>query len=66
MHRRRQALSRRVETVFAETLKTLQLIVTVGMDHGVVNYPQDADNSEELIRIADERFISVSMRIPGE
>jgi hypothetical protein len=42
--------------VFAESLKTLQLIVTVGMDHGVVNYPQDTDNVDDLIRIADERL----------
>src|ERR1700681_3300844 len=44
------ALSRRVETVFAESLKSLQLSVTVGMDHGVANFPQDADNSESLER----------------
>jgi diguanylate cyclase (GGDEF)-like protein len=50
------ALSRRIESVFADNLKTLQLNVTVGMDHGVSNYPQDADNSEDLIRIADERL----------
>jgi diguanylate cyclase (GGDEF)-like protein len=50
------ALSRRIESVFADSLKTLQLNVTVGMDHGVANYPQDADNSEDLIRIADERL----------
>ena len=50
------ALSRRVETVFEESLKSLQLSVTVGMDHGVANYPQDADNSEDLARIADERL----------
>jgi len=50
------ALSRRVETVFEESLKPLQLSVTVGMDHGVANYPQDADNSEDLARIADERL----------
>jgi len=50
------ALSRRVETVFADTLKSLQLNVTVGMDYGVANYPQDADNTEELVRIADERL----------
>ncbi len=49
-------LSRRVETVFAESLKSLQLLVTVGMDHGVANYSQDADSSEDLIRIADERL----------
>jgi diguanylate cyclase (GGDEF)-like protein len=50
------ALSRRIETVFAEDLKDLQLSVTVGMDHGVANYPQDADNADDLIRIADERL----------
>src|SRR5277367_485607 len=49
------ALSRRVETVFEDSLKSLQLSVTVGMDHGVANYPQDGDNSEDLIRIADNR-----------
>lgn len=50
------ALSRRIETVFADNMKTLQLSVTVGMDHGVSNYPQDGDTSEDLIRIADERL----------
>jgi diguanylate cyclase (GGDEF)-like protein len=50
------ALSRRIETVFADTLKSLQLNVTVGMDYGVANYPQDGDNADELVRIADERL----------
>jgi diguanylate cyclase (GGDEF)-like protein len=50
------ALSRRVETVFEDTLKSLQLNVTAGMDYGVANFPQDADNTEELVRIADERL----------
>ncbi len=50
------ALSRRIESVFAESMNALQLSVTVGMDHGVANYPQDADNSEDLIRISDERL----------
>lgn len=50
------ALSRRVETVFADSLKALQLSVSVSMDHGVANFPLDADNSDDLIRIADERL----------
>src|SRR5437660_5744914 len=50
------ALCRRVETVFAEMLQTLQLAVTVGMDHGVAIFPQDADQADQLIRIADERL----------
>src|SRR5712664_3515938 len=50
------ALSRRVETVFAEMLQPLQLSVTVSMDHGVANFPQDAEQADQLIRIADERL----------
>jgi len=50
------ALSRRVETVFAETLEPLQLAVGVSMDHGVANFPQDSELAEQLIRIADERL----------
>jgi diguanylate cyclase (GGDEF)-like protein len=50
------ALSRRVQTVFAEMLLPLQLAVTVGMDHGVAIFPQDAEHADQLIRIADERL----------
>lgn len=50
------ALSRRVETVFAEMLRPLQLEVTVSMDHGVAIFPQDAEQADQLIRIADERL----------
>ena len=50
------ALCRRVETVFAEMLQTLQLAVTVGMDHGIAIFPQDAEQADQLIRIADERL----------
>jgi diguanylate cyclase (GGDEF)-like protein len=50
------ALSRRVETVFAEMIQPLQLAVSVGMDHGVATFPQDAELADQLIRIADERL----------
>ncbi len=50
------ALSRRVQTVFAELLQPLQLSVTVGMDHGIAIFPQDAEQADQLIRIADERL----------
>lgn len=50
------ALSRRVETVFAEMIRPLQLEVTVSMDHGIAIFPQDADQADQLIRIADERL----------
>src|SRR5215467_2742679 len=50
------ALSRRVEAVFAETLQSLQLSVSVNMDHGVANFPQDGEHADVLIRVADERL----------
>jgi diguanylate cyclase (GGDEF)-like protein len=50
------ALSRRVETVFAEMLRPLQLSVGVSMDHGVATFPQDGEQADQLIRVADERL----------
>ncbi len=50
------ALSRRVETVFAEAIRPLQLSVGVSMDHGVSTYPQDGEQTDLLIRVADERL----------
>src|SRR6266850_1888534 len=42
------ALARRVETVFAEMLRPLQLTVSVSMDHGVANFPQDAEQAAPI------------------
>ncbi len=50
------ALCRRIETVFSETLQPLQLAISVSMDHGVAIFPQDAEQADHLIRIADERL----------
>jgi diguanylate cyclase (GGDEF)-like protein len=50
------ALSRRIETVFAETLQSLPLSVNVSMDHGVSTFPQDGEQADQLIRVADERL----------
>src|SRR3984893_10581156 len=50
------ALSRRVETVFLEMLPPLQLSVGVSMDHGVATFPQDGEQADQLIRVADERL----------
>jgi diguanylate cyclase (GGDEF)-like protein len=49
-------LSRRVEAVFAETLRPLQLSFAVTMDHGVATFPQDGDQTDQLIQVADERL----------
>src|SRR6202790_787901 len=53
------ALGRRIETVFAELLRPLHLAVSVSMDHGVATFPQDGDQSDLLIRVADERLYRV-------
>lgn len=60
------ALSRRVGTVFAEMLQPLQLSVRVGMDHGVAIFPQDAEQADQLIRIADERLYRQKHASAGE
>src|SRR5256712_934117 len=49
-------LSRRIGIVFTETLRPLDLTISVSMDHGVSTYPQDGDQRDQLIRIADERL----------
>ncbi len=50
------ALSRRVSTVFEEALRSLRLGVNVGLDYGLANFPQDSDQADQLIRLADERL----------
>ncbi len=50
------ALSRRVETVFGESIAHFQMAVSVGMDHGVATFPEDGDQADQLIRVADERL----------
>jgi diguanylate cyclase (GGDEF)-like protein len=50
------ALCKRIEAVFAETLKPLQISFNVTMDHGVATFPQDGDQSDQLIHVADERL----------
>src|SRR6266446_929118 len=52
------ALSRRIGVVFAEILRPLDLTISVSMDHGISTYPQDGDQRDQLIRIADERLYS--------
>jgi len=60
------ALSRRVSAVFTETLKTLQLSVSVNMDHGVANFPQDGEQADQLIRVADERLYRLKHASHGQ
>jgi len=50
------ALSRRVEAVCAETVRSLELAFPVTMDHGVATFPQDGEQSDQLIHVADARL----------
>jgi len=50
------ALSRRVGTVFGESIAQFQMAVSVSMDHGVATFPQDGDQADQLIGVADERL----------
>lgn len=52
-------LSRRVGAVFAESILSFQLGVNVSMDHGVATFPQDGDQAEQLIHVADERLYTL-------
>jgi len=49
-------LCRRVEMVLPRCSNRCSLPSPVGMDHGVAIFPQDAEQTEQLIRIADERL----------
>ena len=53
------ALSRRIGTVFSEAIERFQMGVSVSMDHGVATFPQDGDQADQLIHVADERLYSL-------
>jgi len=59
------ALSRRIEAVFRESLKSLNLGFGVGIDHGLAVYPQDGETAEVLVRVADERLYRLKHTIHG-
>jgi diguanylate cyclase (GGDEF)-like protein len=50
------ALGRRIEAVFADLLRPLQMAFVVTMDHGIATFPQDGDQVDQLIHVADERL----------
>ena len=47
------ALGRRVRTVFESAIQPIQLDVSLGLDFGVAVHPEDGDQKEILIRVAD-------------
>jgi diguanylate cyclase (GGDEF)-like protein len=60
------ALSRRVGTVFGESIAHFQMGVSVSLDHGVATFPQDGDQADQLIRVADERLYRLKQANHGQ
>ncbi len=60
------ALSRRIGLVFDESLRPLELSIGVSIDHGVSTFPQDGDQADLLIQIADERLYRIKYANHGK
>src|SRR5258708_5301100 len=50
------AMSRRLRAAYAATIEPLRLGVSLGLDYGLAVYPDDGEQQEVLIRVADERL----------
>lgn len=61
------ALSRRLRAAYAATIEPLRLGVSLGLDYGLAVYPDDGEQKEILIRVADERLYQLksTLRSPA-
>jgi diguanylate cyclase (GGDEF)-like protein len=50
------AMSRRLRAAYAATIEPLRLGVSLELDYGLAVYPDDGEQQEILIRVADERL----------
>lgn len=50
------ALSRRLRTAYSATIEPLHLGIPLALDYGLAIYPEDGEQRERLIRVADERL----------
>ncbi len=60
------ALSRRVRAIYASAIEPMRLEISLAIDYGLAVYPQDGNQKEVLIRVADERLyqLKFSNRAP--
>jgi diguanylate cyclase (GGDEF)-like protein len=49
-------LSRRLRTAYAAAIEPLRLGIPLGLDYGLAVYPDDGEQQEIMIRVADERL----------
>ena len=66
------AMSRRLRAAYEATIEPLHLGVSLGLDYGLAVYPDDGEQQEVLIRVADERLYQLknatetsSRRVPA-
>jgi diguanylate cyclase (GGDEF)-like protein len=61
------ALTRRLRAAYAAAIEPLSLGVPLALDYGLAVYPDDGDQQEILIRVADERLYQLknATRIPA-
>jgi GGDEF domain-containing protein len=50
------AMSRRLRSAYEAAIEPLHLSVSLGLDYGLAVYPDDGEQQEVLIRVADERL----------
>jgi diguanylate cyclase (GGDEF)-like protein len=50
------AMSRRLRAAYEATIESLHLGISLGLDYGLAVYPDDGEQQEVLIRVADERL----------
>jgi diguanylate cyclase (GGDEF)-like protein len=55
------ALGRRVRAVYGSAIQSMRLDVPLDLDFGVAVYPEDGDQKEVLIRVADERLYQLKL-----
>jgi diguanylate cyclase (GGDEF)-like protein len=51
-----EMLGRRLRTSYDASIQPLRLDVPLGIDFGVATFPEDGDNREKLMNVADERL----------
>ena len=56
-------LGRRIHANFAGVLQPQQMDIPIGLDYGLAVYPQDGDQAEVLLRVADERLYQMKYSV---
>ena len=58
-------MSRRLRSAYEATIEPLHLGISLGLDYGLAVYPDDGEQQEILIRVADERLYQLKNATPA-